>query len=106
MNKHAWWAWAINTSVSTICWTALAIIFNKWWIALFGLLFISFIESTRSKSHSIYCDECGKTGPSGNSSEEARKKAKEAGWMYYPVTNTDCCPDCMMKKLVQKGDIK
>lgn len=36
MTKHAWWAWAVKNSVVMICWTALAIFFGKWWIALFG----------------------------------------------------------------------
>lgn len=103
MNKCPWLVVMIYNIICIICWAALAIIFEKWWITLFAILFISTFKSIGT---TIYCDECGKTGPSGNSSEEARKKAKEAGWMYYPVTNTDCCPDCMMKKLVQKGDTK
>lgn len=41
MNKNTVWAWAIKNSVCVICWTVLAIIFNKWWIALFGLLFMN-----------------------------------------------------------------
>lgn len=106
MQKHLWWAWAIKNSVCMICWTALAIIFDKWWIALFGLLFISLIESTSIKSHSIYCDECGKVGPSGNCVDEARKKAKEAGWIHVASNNTDYCPDCLMKVLMKKGDTK
>lgn len=42
MNKNAWWAWAIKNSICVICWTALAIIFHKWWIALFAALFYNF----------------------------------------------------------------
>ena len=41
MNKHAWWAWAVKNSIIMICWTALAIFFGKWWIALFVAIFIS-----------------------------------------------------------------
>lgn len=41
MDNQMWWAWAIKNSVSLICWTALAIFFNKWWIALFALFFLS-----------------------------------------------------------------
>ena len=32
---NAYTAWAIKNIVALICWTALAIVFNKWWIALF-----------------------------------------------------------------------
>lgn len=37
---------------NTIClalWIALAIICNKWWVALFSLLFITFIENKDNK---------------------------------------------------------
>ncbi len=37
MNKHAWWAWAVKNSINIICWTALAMFFGKWWIALFAI---------------------------------------------------------------------
>ena len=45
MNKSVWWAWAIKNSICTICWVVLAIVFNKWWIALFGLLFLSSLRT-------------------------------------------------------------
>lgn len=45
MSKHMIWAWAVKNSISTICWTALAIFFGKWWIALFGVLFLSDIST-------------------------------------------------------------
>ena len=35
MNKDIWWAWALKNSISIVCWTILAIYFNKWWIALY-----------------------------------------------------------------------
>lgn len=41
INKSAYWAWAIKNSICIICWIVLAIIFNKWWIALFAALFLS-----------------------------------------------------------------
>ena len=47
MNKHAWWALAAKNSVVIICWTAIAIYFGKWWIALFGLLGFTYLK-TRS----------------------------------------------------------
>lgn len=35
----------MKNSVVIICWTALAIFFGKWWIALFAVLFTSNLES-------------------------------------------------------------
>jgi hypothetical protein len=34
----------IKNSISLICFTILAIIFNKWWIIFFSALFMSTIE--------------------------------------------------------------
>lgn len=48
MNKHACWAWAIKNSVVMIYWTAMAIFFEKWWIALFGAVCLSNLH-TESK---------------------------------------------------------
>lgn len=42
---HIWWAWAFESSINIICWTILAIHFNKWWIALFAALFASSVKS-------------------------------------------------------------
>lgn len=44
MNKSIVWAWVIKNSICVICWTALAVVFGKWWIALFGLLYMSDIK--------------------------------------------------------------
>lgn len=41
MNKSIMLAWAIKNSICMICWTYLAIVFDKWWIALFAVLFMS-----------------------------------------------------------------
>ena len=49
MTKHAWWAWALKNSVAIVCWTILAICFNKWWIALFAALFLSSIPTKNRK---------------------------------------------------------
>ena len=49
MIKHIWWAWALKNSISIICWTILAIYFNKWWIALFAALFLSSISTKNGK---------------------------------------------------------
>ena len=34
----------VKNSVTLICFTILAIVFGKWWIALFGGLFLSNLE--------------------------------------------------------------
>ena len=49
MNNHVWWAWALKNSVAIVCWTILAICFNKWWIALFAALFLSGISTKNEK---------------------------------------------------------
>ena len=44
-NKHAWWAWAIKNSVCAMCWTALAIYFDNWYIALCMVLTSTSLET-------------------------------------------------------------
>lgn len=92
MNNNTLWAWAIKNSICVICWTVLAIIFNKWWIALFGALFLSGL-TTQHKSY-IICDKCGKHSPYADSYNEALDKAKAAGWVHHAADNKDYCPDC------------
>ena len=92
MNKSVHWAWAIKNSICIICFTALAIIFNKWWIVLFSALFMSSVE-TQHKTYRI-CDKCGQHSPYADSHNEALKKAKEAGWVHYVDGDKDYCPDC------------
>lgn len=36
-----------------ICWTALAIYFKKWWIALFSLLFYSWVSKLKKDDTSV-----------------------------------------------------
>lgn len=97
MNKHAYWAWAIKNSIAILCWTALAIIFNKWWIAIFASLFLSDLRAPVLRYYRI-CDTCGERGPYGETEDEALKKAKEIGWIHYEVANTDYCPTCQVKR--------
>lgn len=91
-DKNMIWAWAIKNSIVMIAWTALAIIFNRWWIALFALLCMSGLE-TRYKSYKI-CDKCGKHSPYGDNYNDAANKAREAGWLHIADGNRDYCPDC------------
>lgn len=90
MSKSDLWAWAIKNSIYIICWTVLAIVFNKWWIALFGLLFMS---KPQTKYYRV-CDKCGKHSPYADSYNDALDKAKEAGWVHCVDGNKDYCPDC------------
>lgn len=92
MDKHIIWAWAIKNSIAIIAWTALALLFNKWWIALFGLLFLSEIK-TKYKSYRV-CDKCGRHSPYAENYDEALEKAKEVGWVHIVDGNKDYCPDC------------
>ena len=77
MDKNIIWAWVIKNSICVICWTVLAIVFNKWWVALFGLLFMSSI----AQKYNRVCDKCGRHSPYADSYNEALDKAKEGGWM-------------------------
>lgn len=45
--KHVYWSVAIKNGIVMICWTALAIYFGKWWIALFASLCFSNINWER-----------------------------------------------------------
>ena len=92
MNKSVYWAWVIKNSICVICFTALAIVFNNWWIALFGLLFMSDFK-TQHKSYRV-CDKCGKHSPYADNYNDALDKAKAAGWIHCVEGNKDYCPDC------------
>lgn len=92
MNKSLIWAWAIKNCIAILAWTALAIIFHKWWIALFAALFLSDIQ-TKHKSYRV-CDKCGAHGPYADSYNEALEAAKRAGWLHVAEGNLDYCPEC------------
>lgn len=96
MDKSSLWAWAIKNSVSVICWTVLAVVFNKWWVALFGLLFMSELQ-TKYKNYRV-CDKCGKHSPYADNYNDALDKAKEAGWVHDVDGNKDYCPECQQIK--------
>lgn len=95
MNKNFLWALAIKNSICVICWAVLAIVFNKWWIALFSLLFLSSLQSSlQTKKYYRFCDKCGKHSEYADSYNEALDKAKKAGWIHVVDGNKDYCPDC------------
>lgn len=92
MDKHILWAWVIKNSIAILAWAALAVIFHKWWLALFAALFMNRLQ-TKYKSYRI-CDKCGKHSPYADSYNEALEKAKEVGWVHDLEYNKDYCPDC------------
>ena len=92
MNKDMIWAWAIKNSLAIIAWVALAIVFGKWWIALFGLLFMSDLQT---KGYYRICDRCGEHSETALTEKEALEKAKKAGWLHLENTKEDYCPDCV-----------
>lgn len=83
----------ITNTISVICWTILAIVFKHWWIALFGLLFLSY--PTLVHKYYRVCDKCGATSPYAETQEEAIKLAEKHGWKHYKTTNEDFCPKCI-----------
>ena len=96
MDKITIWALMLKNIIVILIWGALAVLFDKWWIALFALLFVSDI-STKTNSYRV-CDGCGKHSPYANSYNEALDKAKEAGWIHYVDGNRDYCPECIRKE--------
>ena len=94
MDKNIYWSIAIKNSICVICWTALAIIFHKWWIALFGVLFLTSFTTTTERKHYRVCDGCGRLSPYADSYNGALDKAKAAGWIHNADGNKDYCPEC------------
>lgn len=93
MNKNIIWAWVIKNSIAILAWVVLAIVFGKWWIALFGIFFTSEVK-TEEKAYRI-CDRCGEHSPIADTKKEALEKAKAAGWLHVEDENKDYCPDCI-----------
>ena len=93
MSNKLFWICIIKNIVALICFTVLAIVFHKWWIILFALLFMSSVE-TKHKSYSRVCDGCGKHSPYADSYNQALEEARLAGWVHITDTNKDYCPQC------------
>lgn len=96
VNKTMLWTWAIKNIVAIICWVVLAIVFNKWWVALFGALFISDLKYQKPNTYRV-CDSCGKHSPYARNPHEALSMAKAAGWVHYEDGDKDYCPECQNK---------
>lgn len=90
------WAWVIKNSIAIICWTLLAIFFGKWWIALFGLLFLSNL-STKVAGTCRICDKCGKHSSYAKNRQEALDRAKAEGWVHIEEGDRDYCSECKSK---------
>ena len=96
MNKNLYWSIAIKNSICVICWTVLAIVFHKWWIALFGALFLT--DAITKRQYYRTCDGCGKHSEWADSHNESLDKAKAAGWIHYVDGDKDYCPECRGRK--------
>lgn len=92
MNKSGLGAIMLKNSICVISWAVLAVIFNKWWIALFATLFMTSYGIETVQGYYRVCDKCGKHSECANSHNSALDKAKAAGWMHEG--NKDYCPDC------------
>ena len=82
-----------------ISFVTLAIILSKWWVALFGVLFICYGKV--KLKYCRYCDNCGKRSPTAESYNEAIDAAEAAGWYRRPKERfdgsdnfEDFCPEC------------
>lgn len=97
MEKHIYYAWALENSICVICCTTLAVLFNKWWIVLFAILFRSSLknEKTNPEYHFV-CDKCGRVSPSSDTPQKALGEAKKFGWTRKKVDDEwkDYCPSC------------
>jgi hypothetical protein len=91
----------IYNIINLICFTTLAIVFNKWWIIFFAILFVmtpKVIIKQRRK-----CDGCGIQSDYGDSRDDAIEKAVNSGWVHIPEGNLDYCPNCK-DKFNKKGE--
>ena len=99
MNRYSshWISWALTQVIILIAFTVLSIIFQKWWIILFALLFTSYVK-TEEKTTARTCDKCGtfiyfKT-------DNQTKEYEEAGWKRMKENGVfiDVCPNCLRKE--------
>ena len=88
-------AYLIYNILNLAIFGALALVFEKWWIILFALLFV-LLPSHKIK-HKRTCDMCGKSTESYDTPEEAIKQAEKCGWIHIEKTDQDFCPECIIK---------
>jgi hypothetical protein len=95
INKTLYWSVATKNVICVVCWVILAIAFNKWWIALFGALFLTSVNT--KKQYCRTCDGCGRHSEYADTRSEALCKAKEAGWIHNAEKDKDYCPNCKIE---------
>jgi len=54
-NKYMNKLTAIKNSIAIVCFTILAIIFQKWWIVFFSALFLSHLETDKQEKENEKC---------------------------------------------------
>lgn len=98
MKKNIYLACAVQNAVCIICWTILAVIFHKWWIIFFSILFFAYAKEPATAYYRV-CDQCGKHSPEADTYNKALEKAKDFGWTHIKNGDTweDYCPECSVE---------
>ena len=99
MKKNIYWICTVRNSISLICWTIIAVVFNKWWLAFFSILFWCWPEQNNKMIYFRVCDKCGKHSPETNTYNKALEKAKDFGWTHIKNGDKweDYCPECSVE---------
>lgn len=92
MDKNNYWGFIIYNIVCIICFTILAVLFNRWWVALFVLLCLNYPKLVTK--HCRVCDICGKKSTGADTPEQALSNAINDGWLHIVDGNKDFCPIC------------
>lgn len=87
----------IYNIINLICFTILAILFNKWWVVLFAVLFLMIPTAKFKGKHWRTCDGCGRWSESGETTTEAIMRAEKCGWLHMTAEDKDFCPECLVK---------
>ena len=85
----------IYNAINLICFTILAILFNKLWIVLFAVLFLMIPGAKFKGKCWRTCDGCGRWSESGETATEAIMRAEKCGWLHINSTDKDFCTDCL-----------
>ena len=98
MNIYMIWAWLIKNITCVALWVLLAVRFDRWWIALFSILFLSDLKA--SPRYRFICDRCGAYSPTGKTYDEAERLRKQAGWKREKRGEAweDICPECQRQE--------
>ena len=101
--NHLWMIFLYDAIVvGAFAW--LAVVFAKWWIVLFGLLFLITPTTKTVQYYYRLCDHCGKRSPGAETYNDAIDKAVSSGWLHRPKERhdgsdafEDYCPECRRK---------